>query len=286
MRYFLPLFPNGKYKAVTLSYDDGRDTDKKLSEILNKYGIKCTFNINSGYIPKQSGDIRLSAEEIQKYILDCGHEIAVHGEFHVAPGVATKTGYIMDTLNCRLALEKEFNIIVNGMAYPNSGIRRMNVGNTYEEIKHDLKSLGIVYARSLGSDNDNFELPTDWFNWLPTAYHKNPDVIKYAEEFANLEISKYPHRRSPKLFYLWGHSYEFRDDNNWDLIEKLCQILGQREDTWYATNIEIYNYIEAFKSLVFSADNTIAYNPTVHTVWFESGDKQFVIKSGETLVLK
>lgn len=39
---------NGKKKAVTFSYDDGIVYDKHLVEILNKYGLKCTFNLNSG----------------------------------------------------------------------------------------------------------------------------------------------------------------------------------------------------------------------------------------------
>ena len=41
------LFPGGKQKALTLSYDDGVQQDIRFIEILDKYGIKCTFNINS-----------------------------------------------------------------------------------------------------------------------------------------------------------------------------------------------------------------------------------------------
>jgi len=47
------LFPNGKIKAVTLSYDDGVEQDIRLIEIMKKYGLKGTFNINSGlYAPE------------------------------------------------------------------------------------------------------------------------------------------------------------------------------------------------------------------------------------------
>lgn len=42
------MFPDGKKKALTLSYDDGVEQDRRLVEILNRYGIKATFNINSG----------------------------------------------------------------------------------------------------------------------------------------------------------------------------------------------------------------------------------------------
>ena len=34
-------------KAVTFSYDDGVTQDIRLIELLNKYHLKCTFNLNS-----------------------------------------------------------------------------------------------------------------------------------------------------------------------------------------------------------------------------------------------
>ena len=41
---------NGKLKAVTFSFDDGVTQDKRLIEILNKYNLKATFNLNSAYL--------------------------------------------------------------------------------------------------------------------------------------------------------------------------------------------------------------------------------------------
>ena len=40
-------FPGGKFKALTMSYDDGYMEDIRLIEIFNQYGIKGTFNLNS-----------------------------------------------------------------------------------------------------------------------------------------------------------------------------------------------------------------------------------------------
>lgn len=46
-------FPEGRLKAVTLSYDDGMDQDIRLIEIMKKNGLKGTFNLNSGlYAPE------------------------------------------------------------------------------------------------------------------------------------------------------------------------------------------------------------------------------------------
>ena len=36
-----------KKKAVTFSYDDGTTQDIQLIELLNKYDLKATFNLNS-----------------------------------------------------------------------------------------------------------------------------------------------------------------------------------------------------------------------------------------------
>ena len=45
---------------------------------------------------------------------------------------------------------------------------------------------------------------------------------------------------------MWGHSYEFENNNNWVILKNFCKTAGGREDIWYATNIEICDYISAF----------------------------------------
>lgn len=282
MRYRFLRFPNGKAKAVTFSYDDGCRYDIRFAETVNRYGIRCTFNINSGFMGND--DRHLSADEIKKYIVDTGHEIAVHGELHCAPGCVKAIDGIRDVMNCRLALEREFGGIVHGMAYPDSGIRRMHNGAEYGNIRRYLSDLGIVYSRTLGGDNNSFELPTDWLAWMPTAHHNNPEILKYIDEFVSLDIEKlYSASRYPRLFYMWGHSYEFEENNNWEHLEDICKRLSGHDDIWYATNIEIYDYVKAFDSLVISADGKTVYNPTLIKVWFDLDGTLYSIDSGETL---
>ena len=48
MNKIYKAFPGGKHKVLTLSYDDGKVQDRRLVKIFNKYGIKATFNLNSG----------------------------------------------------------------------------------------------------------------------------------------------------------------------------------------------------------------------------------------------
>ena len=286
MRYRFLRFPEGKYKAVTLSYDDGCRHDIRMSQTINRYGIKCTYNINSAWYGKNDTDWRLTKQEIKEHLLDKGHEIAVHGECHKASGNVRTVDGIRDVLNCRITLERDFGIIVRGMAYADCGITRMANGTSYEKIKEYLTALDITYSRTLGGDNDSFNMPDDWHAWMPTMHHNNPNAIEWAEKFVELKCPEYQATHHPKLLYMWGHSYEFDRNNNWDRLEKLCEILGGKEDIWYATNGEIYDYVNAYNSLIFSADGLRIYNPTLIDVWFICDGKNYCIRSGEMLVIE
>lgn len=284
MRYKFMRFPGGKSKALTLSYDDGVRADLRLSDIITKYGLKCTFNINTSSFKNANNTRNLTPLEIKEYILDRGHEVAVHGECHIAPGNATPARAIADVLNCRVTLESEFNTIIRGMAYPDSGIRRLENGNSYENIRSYIQNLGIVYSRTLGADNNAFLMPTDWYAWMPTAHHNNANLLKWAEEFVSINVSEqYLTRQHPRLFYLWGHSYEFDNNDNWSVIEKFAETVSGKDDVWYATNIEIYEYTAAYNSLISNVENTRFYNPTCREIFFVVDAKEYCIKPGKTL---
>ena len=286
MRYRFLRFPGGLYKAVTLSYDDGCKDDIRFSETICAHGLKCTFNINSGFTAEKEGDWHLTREQIKKYLIDTGNEIAVHGKNHRALGKVAPVDGIRDVLECRTELENDFGMIIRGMAYPDSGITRFENGADYTDIKHYLKDLGIVYSRTLGGDNDSFALPTDWHAWMPTAHHTNPELFGYIDKFLNEPMPPYNASQTPRLFYLWGHSFEFENNKNWDLLDRICKELSGKPDIWYATNIEIYDYVSAYDSLIFSADGSRVYNPSLITVWFSADDKLYSVKSGETLIIK
>ena len=42
-------------KYLTFSFDDGITQDKRMIELLNKYGLKCTFNLNSSLLGLKGG---------------------------------------------------------------------------------------------------------------------------------------------------------------------------------------------------------------------------------------
>ena len=70
-----------------------------------------------------------------------------------------------------------------------------------------------------------------------------------------------------KLLYVWGHSYEFDNDDNWPLIEEFCQAMGGQDDVWYATNIEIFDCVQTWKQLRFAADSSFVLNPCAASAW-------------------
>ncbi len=274
-------YPEGKAKAVTFSYDDGVVQDLRLAELFDKYGLKGTFNFNCESAWRRN----FSKEEIKEHFLSKGHEIAIHGAKHRANGNIRVIEGIRDVLDCRLYLEEKCDTIIRGMAYPDSGINQMGNFGTYESIKNYLTELDIAYARALGKDNNAFLLPDDFHAWMPTAHHNNGKVFEFIDQFLNIDISTnvYHAKRVPRLFYLWGHSYEFDRDNNWEHIEDICKKLSNNDEIWYATNIEIYDYVQAYKSLRYSANGERVYNPTLYTIWLDYRGTLYSVKPDETI---
>lgn len=277
-------YPDGKPKALTFSYDDGMQQDKRLAELFDKYGMKATFNFNY----KRGRKTTFTKDQIKEYFLSKGHEIAVHGADHRASGNLRPIEGIQDVLECRLELEAQCDCIIRGMAYPDTGITQMGNFGTYEMVKQYLAELDIAYARTLGGDNNSFLLPADFHAWMPTAHHDNPQIMEFIDEFLNLDISTkvYPARRMPRLMYIWGHSHEFDRNDNWSHIEEICEKLANNDEIWYATNIEIYDYVQAYKSLRYSADGNKVYNPTLITIWIDVRGELYNIKPGETISIE
>lgn len=275
MRYTFLRFPEFRRKALTLSYDDGVVFDEKLIEIMSKNGVKGTFNVNSGMF-SNAKNRRMSKEQAVKLYTESGNEVAIHGKKHlslaeVSPAIATD-----EVLGDRIALEEAFGCIVEGMAYAN--------GSYDDNVVEILKKCGVKYARTIIS-TEKFDIPDDWLRLPATCHHNNPRLMELARSFVEEEAHSYYWLASPKLFYLWGHSYEFNDNNNWEVIEEFLEYMGNRQDIWYATNMEIYNYVQAFKSLEFSVNASLVHNPTSTDVYINYLGKDIKVSAGETVLL-
>ena len=89
-------FPGFLVKACTLSYDDGVKDDARLADIMRKYGLKGTFNINSGLFAKEEGKGRMTEKEAYDLYVNSGHEVAVHGVKHLSLGEVPKEAGLYD----------------------------------------------------------------------------------------------------------------------------------------------------------------------------------------------
>ena len=264
-------WPGFRRKALTLSYDDGTIYDKRLVEILNKSGIKCTFNLNSGSFGVGR---RLSREDALELFASSAHEVAVHGVYHLPLDRIPDPLVLNDILNDRIALENAFDRLVQGMAYA--------FGTYNDSVIEDLRRCGIKYARTVNATS-KFDLPSDWLRWDPTCHHRSACLTELVNEFLTDEGGKSYTSQKPSLFYLWGHSYEFNDADNWSLIEEFAEKMGGHEDIWYATNMEVYRYTEAFDRLEYSADGSMIYNPSAIDVYIRYFTNDYVIPAGATV---
>lgn len=260
------LFPDGKSKALTMSYDDGQIFDRRLVSIFNEYGIKGTFFLNSGVLGK---DPFILPDEVAS--LYKGHEVAIHTKTHPFLDTLPIESIVEEIIEDRKNLESLVGYPVKGMSYP--------FGVYNQEIANLLPALGIEYSRTVESTH-NFSLPGNFLVWRPTCHHKE-DLLQLAQRFLNF----HGFRTQLQLMYVWGHSFEFERENNWHLIEEFCKMMSKNSSVWFATNIEIVRYIKALRMLEFSAKRDIVYNPSAMSVWLSVNGSPVEIKAGETVYL-
>ena len=277
-------FPGGRTFALTMSYDDGTVQDERLVKIFNKHGIKGTFHLNSARMTRGEqglmqtvrtllgGDPVSHIQAARAREVYAGHEISCHTLTHPFPCEITRDRLIYETVQDRLNLEQITGGIVRGMSYP--------YGQFDRGVIDIMRTCGIVYSRTT-VPTGGFGIPKDFMEWRPTCHHKA--AAEPVEKFLALVNGEAPRKRETRLLYIWGHSYEFDNDNNWNLIEDLCARLGGNSKIWYATNIEIYDYMMAVRAMRSSVDGKRLYNPSALSVWVCDSDGAAIeIKPGET----
>ena len=161
-----------KKKAITLSYDDGVTQDIRLIELLNKYGLKCTFNLNSERLgtnkilhpegPRISHD-KIHPNDVRTVYE--GHEIAVHTLNHPMLPTLDDDEVIRQVEQDRLNLSELTGYEVVGMAYPGGGVN--HDGRVADLVKDHT---GVQYARTIIS-NASFAPQADLYRFQPSVYH-------------------------------------------------------------------------------------------------------------------
>lgn len=227
---------NHKLKAITFSYDDGVTQDIRLIELLNKYGLKCTFNLNSELLGEK-GILRRENQRIVHYKIHPddvksvyeGHEVAVHTLTHPNLTQLDDAQIIRQVEQDRLNLSELVGYEVIGMAYPCGG-----VNNDDRTAKIIQENTGVKYSRTI-TCNNSFSLQDNLYRFNPSAYHLDFDnLMSLGQQFVDLEA------KTPQIFYVWGHSYEmdYRPDY-WIRLEEFFKLVSNRSDIFYGTNKEV-----------------------------------------------
>jgi peptidoglycan/xylan/chitin deacetylase (PgdA/CDA1 family) len=240
-------FPGGRHKAVTLSYDDGKIMDRRLVDILNRAGLRATFNLNGD---KFGRDQRIEKSEVAA--LYAGHEVAAHSLTHPTLTRCPREMMVRQIFDDRRRLEDIVGYAVRGFAYPN--------GQHTPTLHSLLPELGIAYARTTHSTG-GLLLPTSLMTWDPSGHH-NEQLIERTGDFLARSKSQYL-----DLLYVWGHSIDFDRDDNWHIIEEFADMVGGRDDIWFATNIEIVDYLAAVDRLQYTAACDRVHNPSATSAW-------------------
>ncbi len=227
---------SGKLKAVTFSYDDAVTQDIRFIELLNKYNLKCTFNLNSELLG-QKGMLIREGQRISHYkiypedIKDiyATHEVAAHTLTHPNLTTIDYQEVIRQVEQDRLNLSELVGYDVVGMAYPCGGTN--NDDRVAEIIKNNT---GIKYSRTI-TCNDSFDLQDNLYRFDPTVYHLDFDkMMELGEKFVNMSPNK------SQIFYIWGHCYEmdYRSDY-WVKLEDFFKLISNKNDIFYGTNKEV-----------------------------------------------
>ncbi len=227
----------GKKKAVTLSFDDGVTQDVRLIEILNKYGLKGTFNLNSAKLGLPGDCWKTDKGEVPRSMLGAskikevyaGHEVAVHTLTHPNLTALNDETVVWQVDEDRKLLSALCGYPVIGMAYPCGGV------NNDERVAGLIKNnTPIAYARTITSTFSFALQKENLLRFNPTLHFLDERTEEIVEKFLALKTEE------PQLLYIWGHSYELDyDESRWARFEALCKMLSGREDIFYGTNKEV-----------------------------------------------
>lgn len=229
--------PDKKLKAFTLSYDDGVTQDIRLIELLNKYGLKCTFNLNSELLGQKGildrwnqriSHYKIHPEDV-RYVYE-GHEVAVHTLTHPVLPDLPDAEVIRQVEQDRLNLSGLVGYEVVGMAYPSRGI-----GDDTRVPKLIEEKTGVRYVRSV-EDTDSFNLQTDLYRFRPNVYNlmEMDRMFEMGKVFTELTPDR------PQIFYAWGHAYEMDFEKDfWIKLEEFFEMMANRDDIFYGTNREV-----------------------------------------------
>lgn len=260
------LYPNGKRKAFNITYDDGVLQDVRFVALLNRYGLKGTFNLNSQLMEEEFAWIhpcgmevkRLSTEAVQG--LYDGHEIASHTLSHPYMQELPEFEILRQLGEDKQRLETLFGREVRGFAVP---------FDYYSDlIARCAQICGFEYAR-MSEFSLSYVPCTDWYYWKTGVYHIMPELIPFVEGFLKSD-------QELAVCQIVGHSYDLDAENLWETMEEICATIAVQEDVWPCTNLELVRYLKAMAQFD-------SVNKSGMDLWFECDGEVIMVHPGESL---
>ena len=265
------LYPGGKRKTFTISYDDGVVQDIRFVQLLNRYGLKGTFNLNYGLMRSRftwQHDCGMTVRRIPEEQINqvyAGHEIASHSYSHPYFDNATETEILKELGSDKFFLERLTGGEVAGYATP---------FYYYSDRMADcVRHCGFAYAR-ISEETNDYSIPEDFYRCKGSKFHWDTDLMEFVRGFLETE-------EELALCQLVGHSYDLDVMDLWDSMERICAWISQAGDVWPATHLEIVRYLKNMK-LARITDQEI-YNESNAELWFEVDGAVVSLKTGEAI---
>ena len=214
-------------KIFLLSFDDGTVWDKPFVALLNKYGIPCTFNLNTGledFVWEFEDRLAVRRQKLTDTVEQYrGHEVASHTQTHPWLNSLTPPQLRREVDEDCKALKEIFGLTQIGFGVPFTAC-------SDREIKIIQKN--VRYIR-LSEMSDCFALPKDPYHIPIHGLYNDADIREKVVRFAENDLPE-------SLFVMAGHSYEFEVLDHWDYIESLLQFI-QSFDFQIVTTMEFVN---------------------------------------------
>lgn len=227
------------HKFLTFSFDDGTVEDRRLIALFDRYGLRGTFNLNSGKFGVRR-EIVHEGIPVHHYVIEQeeaktlyqNHEVAAHTVHHPNLVKISREEVIHEVADDCRALEELTGQQILGMAYPGAGLYY-----TQEVADIIRENTQIRYARGC-KNHHTFKLPENLMLWEPTCHQNDSQLLELGRAFVQADASE-----EDLLFYVWGHSFEFEKFKSWDLFERFCEMMAGKPDIEYVTNGEVAQYL-------------------------------------------
>lgn len=238
---------------ITTSWDDGDILDKRLADLLSKYGVTGTF-----YVTKQYRAERVSESDIA-HIAE-KHEIGAHTITHPDLRSLSPEKIKEELSQSKQWLEEIIHSAVTMFCYPK--------GLWNDTVARITKEAGFAGART--TELGSIAMPTDPYQMGTTLQvypfpFRKIDATKYffgkilepyvqrAPGLYKLGVSKFHMfswlsaakatfdvtKKNNGVFHLWGHSWEIEKYGMWKDLEALLQYITKQTDNEYVTNGEL-----------------------------------------------